>query len=201
MISTGFFIISCPPDLKISAVCCSQLFCFKYIQLFTAGQEHNRHFFSLEAAFSITRTNSFRFDSLYFLYTISLFICSNLSTVKIMPELPYSLFGAFSSYRLNNTQPYRWEPPRSHPVPSTEHNGRWTDYMDGRADIGICIKLIESCHKPRQYIVPLKDKGPELLTVWKTHIDQDCRRISDDNKLHKFPERIHSLSTVRKSSP
>lgn len=65
--------------------------------------------------------------------------------------------------------------------------------MNGRADIGIGIKLIKAFQKFREYVIPFKNHWPQFLAVWKQHIDDDCQRVGHHDKFHEFYERLRII--------
>ena len=65
--------------------------------------------------------------------------------------------------------------------------------MNGRTDICIGIKLIKTFQKFSEYVISFKNHGPQLLAVWKQHINDNRQRVGHHNKFHKFCERLRII--------
>lgn len=65
--------------------------------------------------------------------------------------------------------------------------------MNGRTDICIGIKLIKSFQKFCEQVISFKNHGPQLLAVWKQHIDDDRQGVGHHDKFHKFYESLRII--------
>ena len=70
-----------------------------------------------------------------------------------------------------------------------QHRHR-AQHMDGRANVGIGIELIELRHEPREQIIAFKRGGAQILAGGPDQINGDRDRIGDNDKAHHIPKRI-----------
>lgn len=71
-------------------------------------------------------------------------------------------------------------------LPCTYRYCHRTDYVDGWADICICIKLIETGQKARKKIVPLECYGAKLLAIGKKYVNENGQGVRNNDEFHQL---------------